>query len=72
MCTGTCNFSAKIVQAERKSKFTCILPGRSLSEPGFVPGKINKNNPKRGAFFLRSEIYLAIFVFLKFFYLYLC
>ena len=35
-------------------------------------GKINKNNPKRGAFFLRSEIYLAIFVFLKFFYLYLC
>jgi hypothetical protein len=40
--------------------------------PGFIPGKINKNNPKRDAFFLRIEIYLAIFVFMKFFYLYLC
>ena len=65
-------YGTKIRISEGKSKFTCILPGRSLSEPGFVPGKINKNNPKRGAFFLRSEIYLAIFVFLKFFYLYLC
>jgi|UPI0002FC4734 hypothetical protein len=37
-----------------------------------ISGKINKNYPKRGAFRLWNEIYLAIFAFIKFFSLYLC